>query len=265
MNSLLTILVLTSTFLATNSFAAHVEIFDRQSGQALPTYVKHGRLYIAGEPGHEYEIRVRNEGLARVLAVTTVDGVNVITGETGSFGQSGYVLDGYADVRIEGWRKSMSRTAAFYFTKLSNSYAAKTGRPENVGVIGVALFRERIPCCRHEEELHRSSRADDFDAQDSGPADRSANRAPAPALKEHSAKADSPARLQAESKLGTGHGRSEHSAARYTEFVRASSTPNETIVIYYDSERNLIAQGIIPQARVAARPRPFPGGFAPDP
>jgi hypothetical protein len=66
--------------------------------------------------------------------------------------------------------------------------------------------------------------------------------------------------------LGTGHGRSEYSAAQYTNFERASSTPSETIAIYYDSERNLIAQGIIPApARLANRPRPFPGSFVPDP
>ena len=47
-----------------------------------------------------------------------------------------------AGVEIDGWRKSMDEVAAFYFTALPDSYAARTGRPDNVGVIGVALFRE---------------------------------------------------------------------------------------------------------------------------
>jgi hypothetical protein len=238
--------------LATDAFAAQVQIYDRASGQILPTYSRQGRLYIAGEPGHEYEVRIRNNDSTRVLAVTTVDGVNVITGETGAVEQSGYVLDAYGDVRIEGWRKSMSRTAAFYFTKLSDSYAARTGRPDNVGVIGVALFREKTPCCAYERDLRRDSQA---------------GAAPAPALQEQAAdamkKSEAP---RAEAKLGTGHGRSEYSAAQYTTFERASTTPTETVVIYYDSERNLIAQGIIPsQPRLAGRPRPFPGSFVPDP
>src|SRR6266699_5465773 len=73
----------------------------------------------------------------------SVAGVNVITGDTASPSQSGYVLDAHGSFEIAGWRTSMSRTAAFFFTTLANSYAARTGRPDNVGVIGVAVFRER--------------------------------------------------------------------------------------------------------------------------
>jgi hypothetical protein len=201
-------------------------------------------MYVAGEPGHEYEVRIRNHAARRVLAVATVDGVNVVTGQTGATDQDGYVLDPHGDLRIEGWRKSMTHTAAFYFTKLSDSYAARTGRPDNVGVIGVALFRERVRCCRNDE-IHRRERP----SMEGQSMDRAAS---AP---------------QAESKLGTGHGRNEYSAAEYTEFERASDRPDETIVIYYDSRRNLQARGIIPSpSRYAERtPRPFPGGFVPDP
>src|SRR6185295_2747740 len=45
---------------------------------------------------------------------------------------------------ITGWRKSYSEAAAFYFTALPDSYAARTDRPDNVGVIGAAVFRERV-------------------------------------------------------------------------------------------------------------------------
>ncbi len=252
MNGYLTVLVLSSVLSTANAFAAEVEIYDRASGQSLPIYKKQGRRYVAGEPGHEYEIRVRNDESSRVLAVTTVDGVNVITGETGAVGQSGYVLDGYGDVRIAGWRKNLSRTAAFYFTSLSNSYAARTGRAENVGVIGVALFRERAACCSYKAQLERDDQANGAPA-------------PAPTLEKRAADSASSAK-RTESKLGTGHGRGEYSAAEYTEFERASSVPYETVVIYYDSERNLVAQGVIPrEPRLANRPRPFPGSFVPDP
>jgi hypothetical protein len=65
-------------------------------------------------------------------------------------------------------------------------------------------------------------------------------------------------------KLGTGHGERIHAPTYDTEFRRVSSTPSETIAIYYDSRQNLIAQGIIP--RTAKLPEPFPnGGFVPDP
>lgn len=238
-----------------NAAAASVEIYDRFTGTYLPSYSFKGRLYVQGEPGHEYEIRIRNDGARRVLAVTTVDGVNVITGQTGAVNQSGYVLDPYGNTSVEGWRKSMERTAAFYFTKLPDSYAARTGRPDNVGVIGVAIFREKVACCRWDEDLRESARNESQGRRAQSP----------PAPRERAADASEAAK--AESKLGTGHGRGEYSAARYTEFERASSVPDETIVIYYDSHRNLMAQGIIPSPRRYADklPRAFPNGFVPDP
>ena len=55
------------------------------------------------------------------------------------------MLDPWGSVEITGWRKSLERTAAFYFTDLGDSYAARTGRPQNVGVIGVAVFQEKAP------------------------------------------------------------------------------------------------------------------------
>ena len=125
-----------------------VEILDRKTGRVLPVYWHEGERHIAGEPGHEYEIRLRNQGHGRVLAVTSVDGINVITGRTASPDQSGYVVDPYGRVEIDGWRKSMDEVAAFYFTALPDSYAARTGRPDNVGVIGVALFCERRLCAQ---------------------------------------------------------------------------------------------------------------------
>lgn len=78
-----------------------------------------------------------------LLAVVSVDGVNVIAGQSADPSQSGYVVSSRASIDIQGWRRSLSQTAAFYFTSLPDSYAARTGRPEHVGVIGVAVFRKR--------------------------------------------------------------------------------------------------------------------------
>src|SRR5258708_3620775 len=120
-----------------------VEIVDRAEGRVLPIYWHDGRRYVVGKPGNEYAVRVRNGGSGRVLAVMSVDGVNVISGDTASPQQSGYVLSPYESAEIAGWLTSLSRTAAFYFTSLPHSYAARTARPDNVGVIGVAVFGER--------------------------------------------------------------------------------------------------------------------------
>lgn len=224
-----------------------VEIRDRKTGRVLPVYWFEGERHVAGEPGHEYEIRLRNEGHGRVLAVTSVDGINVITGRTASPDQSGYVLDPYARLEIDGWRKSMEEVAAFYFTALPDSYAARTGRPDNVGVIGLALFDERYVAPMPEQESG-------FVTAAPAPAQKSADRANSSAREE--------------SRLGTGHGQRLDSGAVYTQFERASETPDEVIRIYYDSRRNLVARGVIPKPhyRYARRlPDPFPQGFVSDP
>jgi hypothetical protein len=246
---------------------ADLEVYDRTAGRTLPIYEHRGRLYVAGEPGHQYELRVRNSSAARVLAVTSVDGVNVVTGETAAQEQSGYVLDRWDSVRIEGWRKSLDEVATFYFTRLADSYAARTGRPHDVGVIGVALFRERRPdyepCCSPWRDDRQAAPAaePEASAQASDEVTRERDASGARAQRRSESKS--------ESKLGTGHGPREASPAQYVNFRRASSSPDETIVIYYDSRRNLVAQGVLPQPQrpwfADRRPDPFPNGFVPDP
>jgi hypothetical protein len=253
---------------ASGGTLADLEIYDRTAGRTLPIYEHEGRLYVAGEPRHQYELRVRNSSGARVLAVTSVDGVNVITGETAAQQQSGYVLGAYDSVSIEGWRKSMDEVATFYFTRLADSYAARTGRPNDVGVIGVALYREYRtqyrPCGPPWRE--RGPRAPAPEASVQGYDDELAKQERDDSSAD-ARKAQSSESSRSESKLGTGHGQRESSPAQYVDFRRASSTPDETIVIYYDSRRNLVAQGVLPQRPMFAdrRPDPFPNGFVPDP
>ena len=231
---------------------ARLEVFDRTSGHTLPVYVHENRLYVAGEPGHRYELRITNRSNERLLAVTSVDGVNVISGKTANEKQSGYVLDPWGGVDVEGWRKNLDEVATFYFTRLSHSYAARTGRPENVGVIGVAVFREHRFCC-HQPRFE----------------ERTTGAAPAPSAQADAESADKSLSRQESERLGTGHGHREDSPAHYVDFQRASSTPEETIVIYYDSRKNLRARGVIRESRRyadEARPNPFPDhSFVPDP
>ena len=221
-----------------------LSVYDRTEGRRLQVYWHEGRAYIAGRPGNEYQVTLRSRQSEDVLAVVSVDGVNVITGETANPSQSGYVLAPRRGLDILGWRKSLSQTAAFYFTALPDSYAARTGRPDDVGVIGVALFRRK----QQPQPLSQFAPA-------------------APARAEASADAASGSRSQErDARLGTGHGRQEHSPAVNVTFERATSSAAEVITLYYDSHVNLLARGIIRDpVRVApVPPRPFPG-FVPDP
>lgn len=242
-------------------------VVDRDTGQTLPTWSKRGKLYVAGTPGHRYSVRLSNRSGGRVLAVLSVDGVNAVSGENANPEQSGYVLDPWETTEIAGWRKSLDEIAQFNFTALPDSYAARTGRPANVGVIGVAVFAERAPVWRERrDEIARESSATGAAAD--------AQRAPAPAAAE--AEAASPAMAAPEAKLqsraptkgerlGTGHGAREYARVDTTTFVRASRDPAQTVAVWYDSYPNLVAQGIVPRPIARAEPQPFPGGFVPDP
>jgi len=71
---------------------AEVAIYDRSSGRELPLHAADGRFFVAGKPACEYEIRIRNQTAGDLLAVISVDGVNVVSGETASESQNGYVI-----------------------------------------------------------------------------------------------------------------------------------------------------------------------------
>lgn len=246
---------------------ADIVIHDRAQNRTLPVHVHEGRHYVVGNPGNEYEIRMRNRQRGDILAVVSVDGVDVMSGDTAGWDQGGYVLGAYQAFGVRGWRKSLDRVAAFYFTALPDSYAARTGRPGNVGVIGVALFRKKPePVAQYSPQPRPSRSAAEAEA----PAAAAADHGGAGPLRDDLAgagagsRAEAPAAAQKSARLGTGHGRSEESQVTLTEFERATSAPAEIITIYYDSYRNLVAQGVI-RAPVIARPDPFPARFAPDP
>ena len=246
---------------------AEVDIIDRDTGDTLRQYRHEGRRYVVGQPGHAYEIAVRSRTGERLLAVMSVDGVNVLSGETAATEQGGYVFGAYQRDTVRGWRKNLDEIAQFNFTALPNSYAARTGRPNDVGVIGIALFREARPlpepdCC-WPYERDREERYDGKALGDSAREQSAADSAAAPRSKS----APQAKRSAAAPSLGTGHGPREVSQVGTTTFERASTQPDEVITLYYDSREKLVAQGVLPQSRQYARrrPQPFPGGFVPDP
>ena len=246
---------------------ARVDLVARGDSRVLPSTWSQGRHWVVGTPGQEYAVRVCNTSGGRVLAVTSVDGVNVITGDTAAPGQSGYVLDPYACLDIAGWRKNMARTAAFYFTELPDSYAARTGRPDNLGVVGVALFREMAPPPVTRQQLGRIAAEDRYEAPAAARAESSS--APSGEAKRQRDDVAAAAAPLPRTMLGTGHGRSEHSRAYQVPFERATAEPAETVAIHYDRRENLVAMGVLPPPVVAAvRPaNPFPAWphFVPDP
>jgi hypothetical protein len=225
-----------------------LSIVDREHGAELPEYRARGETWIAGAPGHRYAVRLRNDSSERVLVVLSVDGVNAVSGETAAASQTGYVLGPWETADIAGWRKSLDDIAGFVFTDLPDAYAARTGRPDNVGVIGIAVFRERQTYLRPASPPVVAQR------------DASAGKVMAEAAPAASANA-------APQRLGTGHGEREWAPVGSTQFVRAGRTPAQVTQLRYDDAATLIALGVLPRHTRPWQqaPRAFPGGFVPDP
>lgn len=268
--------------LAATTTRAHVhnlvdlQVIDRDTGRIIEVHHKGGRAYVAGEPGHRYAVMMQNRTGERVMAVLSVDGVNAVTGETADPYQGGYVLGPYERAEINGWRKSMSEVAQFVFSAPEWSYAARTGRPQNVGVIGVAVFRERTPVYLPPPSppIYR----DDDWRRKNAQAPSAANEAEAMAQRGQAAPATGAAadaaaprakRERSEdfaSELGTAHGRREWSQVNTTQFERRSARPDEVVEVQYDTFEHLVERGVIRQPRWGRdEPRAFAGSFVPDP
>jgi hypothetical protein len=239
-----------------------IAVIDRDSGQWLPEYAARGDHWIAGVPGHRYSVRLTNTTGQRILVVLSIDGVNAVSGETASAGQTGYVLAPWQSTEINGWRKSLDDVAQFVFTDLPDSYAARTGRPDNVGVIGVAAFRERqryLPMPMSAPPV-----ADAMREQGASKASDAAAPSSAAAAESSAPQYDRIARQG----IGTGHGEREWSPVGRTDFERASHTPAQVTQLRYDDVETLAALGIVPRPYYRDRrdgPVAFPNGFVADP
>jgi hypothetical protein len=146
-----------------------VQIVDG-SGNALAGLTQGAHSFVVGHAGDRYSIRVVNHSSERFEVLATVDGLDVIDGRVGSYSKRGYLIDAYGTLDIDGFRRSSDAVAAFRFGSVRDSYAARTGSDRNVGVIGVAIFREQdMVDERRREENNRRDNADPFPSRYSTP------------------------------------------------------------------------------------------------
>ncbi|HMI91984.1 MAG TPA: hypothetical protein VK509_11500 [Polyangiales bacterium] len=271
--------------------AAYVVTLEDESGRELPTFHHAGQTFVLGQYGDRYNIRVRNQTGRRIEAVVTVDGRDVVSGRVGDFvGERGYLVSAYDELLIEGFRQNWESVAAFRFTSPGNSYSSRMGTPQNVGVVGVAVFPEREQYVRPRPQPMSPYYGDDRLRDDyagrrgAGASAESSNAPPAPsssAPAERKSRSES-ARGRGESRyeeaphasrdnLGTEYGESVSSSSFETSFVRADSTrPSSLISLRYDDRAGLHARGVLPSepphVATSCAPQAFPRNrFAPPP
>ncbi len=238
-------------------------------GAPAATYQYGGGTYILGQLGARYTLRVSNHTGRRVEAVVSVDGRDAIDGRPADFrGKRGYLIPAWGSVDIDGWRISRSQAAAFRFSSVPDSYAARTGNAREVGVIGVAVFPERYvppppvysPYPRYPYDAPSAEAGRDLDGLGRGSMDKSAAPSPQPHASAEgkgaggrSASAAPPAAAEAEAApakrarpgLGTEYGEAVSSPIYEVEFVRANAVhPAAFLGAHYNDHDGLLAMGI---------------------
>jgi len=240
-------------------------------GVPTRTFAHAGESFVMGQLGARYTLRVVNHTGRRVEAVVAVDGRDAIDGKTADVRtKRGYLVPAWGAVDIDGWRVSRAEAAAFRFTSVADSYAARTGSARDVGVIGVAMFPEQyappqpvyVPRPPRRAWGYRDD-GDDYEAKGrgslGGEGEAQADRAPAKKVDGRAAQAPAAAppsaRAEAESSaapapsrrpgLGTEFGESVSSPLREVAFTRANATrPAVVLGVRYNDRDGLVALGI---------------------
>lgn len=122
----------------------NIELFVKVKGRYIDEYRKDGKTYVVGFKGSNYELEVKNKSSTRVKAVLSVDGLNILTGDTDW--EKGYVVDAYASIIIPGFLIDGKKAASFEFNSIGKSYNQHndSGDKANVGVIGCMVFDEEV-------------------------------------------------------------------------------------------------------------------------
>lgn len=147
---------------------ANYEVEILVNGKPVKEYFHDGKVYIEGKKGTKFSLKLKNNSWSRKLFIPTVDGLSIIDGKEGSFDSSGYIVPAHSTVTIDGWRVSNKEVAEFFFSDEKDSYSKKKGKGNNIGVIGVAVFEEKIdffPTIINIPEIHDIIKKDIFPKQ----------------------------------------------------------------------------------------------------
>jgi hypothetical protein len=224
-----------------------------ENGVRLPTFERGGRTYVLGNPGQRYLLRVRNQTGRRIEVVASVDGRDVRDGRPATLGKRGYLVDAYGEILLDGFRVSQESVAAFRFSSVAASYASQMGNAREVGVVGAAIFTERVPLAWIPREPVASPPPASAYQADMAPSASVSARAeanvsggapaaaPAP---QASAKVAQSAPAQERAGLGTEFGEQHASHMDWVAFERASSSPAAILTARYNNRAGLIALGI---------------------
>lgn len=130
------------------------------NGKPIKEYYHKDKFYIEAKEGSEYTIKIKNHNYKKIMAVLSVDGIEVLKGGIASDADSGYIINPFSSIEIKGYRIDENNIATFKFTDGKTSYATvveqefddaklEEVKKENIaparnnGVIGVRIWEEK--------------------------------------------------------------------------------------------------------------------------
>ena len=222
---------------------------DGRALQTYPVMMDPGvrKVYAEAVQGDHYRIEVKNRLNRRIGLVIAVDGRNIISG-TKSWLKNNermYILAPYGSGEFTGWRTAQDRINRFYFTDVSDSYAAAFGDESAMGVIAVAIYREvqryepPMPLSRTVPSGPRS-----YEGKAAGSADKTETAPVAPETAGKQLKKKDARSEQMLESAGTGYGREEYSPSRIVTF-EPEKRVLETIYLKYEWRSTLCKLGVV--------------------
>lgn len=245
--------------------------------RSIDQYQHNGKTYIEGRKGSEYVIQIKNTSSIRKKVVVSVDGLNVISGDTNW--TQGYIINGYETLEIPGWLKNDKQAAKFVFSNISKSYNQHNdeGDKNNVGVIGIIVYNEKqvyhyninkkkiifsrpSPTIKPHYEPYWTNVS--YNNVTSSPL-RSSGISSALTLNSFNENSFNDAdRSLSTSKnqqeVGTGWGNNQEFKTIQENFS-AENNISQLLELYYDSRKNLEDLGINFKKKVKTVPNAFPG------
>ena len=101
--------------------------------------------FVGVHENEPFEIRFKNNTHKRVQVRISVDGTDVLSGDTAGTDPVGemWMVNAYCNLKLQAWPESNKGGARFLFTNTDSSVAANThGDLSSKGVIAVAVFEE---------------------------------------------------------------------------------------------------------------------------
>jgi hypothetical protein len=234
------------------------------SGRPITEYEHQGNTFVEGRKGSEFEVEFKNKSNKQVLIVPSVDGKSIFTGKPATPESQGYVVRAYGSIRIPGWTLDASAVAKFTFEDKDKSYsAAVTQEGEAVvsGVIGVIVYAEKEkpqtinqihhyypsiprtpwPSTPGQWPYNGPTWSNSIGSSDAS-MPKGVMRGMSVTLSASASTHENTSMSADTFEMGAGFGQKADFKTKNVEFERGAI--QDTILLYYDSRRNLEKRGI---------------------